>query len=104
MEDAETAPWRSLFMRHHPRRLAATSTRDFPPSGATGSASALKHLDGTALVTMIGTDQRTYQLRERIRSCDDRLRVRMTWTRDDVSLRLEGHEVARVKMERRREL
>jgi hypothetical protein len=58
-------------------------------------------IDGTAQVTMVGADERTYHLRGRIPSCGNRLRVRVTWTRDYVALHFEGHEVARVKTEER---
>ena len=53
--------------------------------------------DGTAEVTLVGVDERTYQLRAQIPVCGSALHVAVAWTREYVMLRLEGREVARVK-------
>lgn len=53
--------------------------------------------DGTAEVTLVGADARTYQLRAQIPVCGSALHVAVAWTREYVMLRLEGREVARVK-------
>ena len=53
--------------------------------------------DGTAQVTLLGVDERIYQLRAQIPACGSALRVAVAWTREHVMLRFEGREVARVK-------